>query len=128
MSQASLEPTGRDWVALKRTLGERVEGLWRRGILTEAIMRRARAEVCVVEIDFDEQRFTLKLVPRDGFVDASNAGDANEVLRAMARGQPTLARGEDLAAWLVATGWEAGEPVVSVQGTLRAWRGFTGTA
>jgi len=120
--------TSPDYIALKKALVRRVDGLWESGILTGEIIERARLDDCVLTIDFEGGRFKLCLVPRVRLARIIPADSDDEVLVAMTKGQPPIAKGETVAAWFVVAQWEGAEPIVEVHGPLRAWRTAQGTA
>jgi hypothetical protein len=118
------------YAARQRALIRRVDALWTQGVLTGPLIERAREDDHVITVDFEGSRFTLALYPRAEFARMVPADSADEVFRAMASGQPSIAMGESAAAWLVASELptDVDDRGVEVHGRVRAWRDSRGTA
>lgn len=106
----------------------RVEGLWEPGIITGDLLERARGGDLVIVIDFVGERVDVSLLSRAAITEAVRPDCTDAVLLDMARGQPALSRGEDMAAWWFAADWKDGQPVLEIHFAWRAWRDARGTA
>ena len=112
----------------QRALVRRVDALWERGVLTGPMIEQARAADHVLAIDFEDERFVIKVCPRETVARDVPPDCRDEALLALTRGQPEIKMGETVAAWFIAAEWVGEQLVVEVHGRVRAWRDAYGSA